>query len=639
MAPELAVDDLASMSEVHEKYQVEKSKRLREDKLGQYLDPSLSETFKRLAADPWHADDEAEFGPHRSPEVVDGSHVKLLIIGGGFGGLTFASRFVEQGVLAPQDILFVDSAGGFGGTWYWNRYPGLMCDIESASYMPLLEETGYVPKNKYAYGPELLRYAELLASKFSLSTRGLFRATVQKTAWDDDAHEWVTTIIREAEPSAVAIRSDLVLLATGILNRPKLPKLAGLGDFQNPIFHTARWDYRSTGGSPSNPDLDRLQGKRVGIVGTGASAIQAIPHLAKWAKELYVFQRTPVGVDERGQQDLDPEEWHANIAAAKGWQLERRQNLADFSANASPEKNLAQDGWTRAPTYCALVGSPRIATVTVETLPDYIRYLHELDFPRQQQIRARIDNIVKDRETAEALKPWYASWCKRPLFSDLYLSSYNQPNVRLVNTDGKGLDRLTETGVVACGKEYEVDVLIFSTGFNTYTSGSPAKRAEMAITGRGSYSMDQKWEDGVGTLHGLFTRDFPNLMMLGITQSGASPNFLYSSDCMARHAAYILSKATKGTRESCKVVIEPTQEGEEAWTREIVKNAIASMPVAGCTPSYMNSEGEVFSNDLEKTARGLIWGRGMNDFAELIAAWREEGSMKGLDIKVCQNES
>ncbi|CAG9946945.1 unnamed protein product, partial [Clonostachys rosea f. rosea IK726] len=508
----------------------------------------------------------------------------FLIAGAGFGALLFAARLIESGISASE-ITLVDAANGYGGTWYWNRYPGLMCDVESSIYMPLLEETGYIPKHRYSYGTELRQYAELVAQKYGLEPTTLFRSTMKAAKWDELQTEWECILSKkgvDGTPSDITVRANFVVLAAGILVHPKLPLIPGLEEFDGHTFHTSRWDYGYTGGSPESPELVNLKDKKVAIIGTGATAIQVVPELAKWAGQLYVFQRTASSVDNRDQRPIDPVKFRSTCSG-KGWQNERRENFTAFTSN-TPEKpaiNLVDDSWTRMPSFSGLVGCPVIKELPLEKTGDYIASLHAIDFPRQERIRARVDEVVRDKEVAEGLKPWYPGWCKRPCFHDEYLPAFNNQNVHLVDTRGRGVDRLTEDGLCFDGKTYETDVIIFSTGFEPWTSGSPAHRAGMKITGRDGLEMDLKWRDNLGTFQGIFTRNFPNLVLPGGTQAAPAVNQVHMMDVYASHVAKLIKLAKDGVGRlakdgvgrRAKFVIEPTEEGEAEWVRKIVSMA------------------------------------------------------------------
>jgi cation diffusion facilitator CzcD-associated flavoprotein CzcO len=623
--------------QIQQKYAEERAKRLRADGVEQYIILNNSDKFKHFQADPW-IDPHAAVG---APALEDGSRCKALILGAGFGGLLFAVRLIQAGIDA-DGIRLVDTAGGFGGTWYWNRYPGLMCDVESYVYMPLLEEMDYMPKHKYAYGPELREYAESIAEKWELKDKTLFQMGVSSLTWDDEEKEWVVKLAPEGKGDGkgdITVRSQFVISASGVLNQPKLAGLPGMENFQGHSFHTSRWDYAYTGGSPTDPSLTNLKDKRVGILGTGATAVQAVPHLAKWAKELYVFQRTPSAVDIRDNRPTDPEWYAREVQGKKGWQRERMENFNAHMTNTTspPEIDMVSDGWTKMRSYGGLIGTT--AKVTMENVPAHVGTLHALDFPRQERVRARVDEIVKDKTTAQKLKAWYPSWCKRPCFHDDYLPAFNRPNVTLVDTDGKGVDKITEAGIEVSNTEYALDLLIYSTGYRPPGIGSPAFRAGMKVFGRGGVSLDEKWAANVSTLHGVIRRDFPNFFYPGPSQAGATANQVFILDNLSTHVAYIISESakTQGPGPKDRITIEPTQEAEEEWAMQILSRAASFAGLAGCTPSYINREGEMDQikgmEEQMKAARAAIWGQGVADYVSVIEGWRSEGGLKGLEVK------
>lgn len=629
-------DPVDKLAQAQLKYEEERSRRLRADGPAQFVDATRSEKFKHFTNDPWYDPKTLPEGP----KLSDNDHVRAIILGAGFGSLLFAADLIKSGISA-ENILLVDAASGFGGTWYWNRYPGLMCDVESACYMPLLEETGYTPKHKYSYGEELREYANLAARKLGIYSRASFRTSMKTASWDESTGEWITTIEKTTGNGneLLCIRCDFLVLAAGILVHPKLPLVPGIESFRGRIFHTARWDYDYTGGSPTDPSLHQLRDKRVAIIGTGATSIQIVPELAKWAKETYVFQRTPSSVAVRGQHPIDPGDFESVRKPGKGWQRSRQENMAAFLINPPqlPEVDLVKDGWTSFPTFSALVGSPLLKTLPVEKTPEYIAGLHALDLPRQEMIRARVDEHVKDKKTAEGLKPWYAGWCKRPGFHDEYLGAFNNPNVHLVDTAGKGIDEITETGLRFGEQHYDVDLVIFATGFEPWGQGSPAHRANITVTGRDGLSMDDKWADKVGTLHGVLTRGFPNLILPGGTQAGSTVNQVHQMGVYANHVGSIITAASRRAGPSEKVVLEPTEEGEEGWAREITSRAHGLAGLVNCTPSYINGEGKIATLSAEeklKSARRANWTPGILDYTETIKAWEDAGDLAGLEVRV-----
>lgn len=626
--------DLDAFAKTTEKYSKERAKRLRPDGLLQYISLSHNK-FKRFAEDPWHQPGACD---EKKTRLMAQQTHRVLIVGAGYGGLLYAVRLIQSGQFMPDDIVFLDSAGGFGGTWYWNRYPGLMCDVESYIYMPLLEETGYMPREKYASGNELREYANRIARRWKLEDRALFRTTVNSLSWEDDAKQWTVKGVHHvnSEETPVSLTADFVILAAGLLNFPKLADLPGIEDYQRHAFHTSRWDYGYTGGSPENPEMCNLADKKVGIVGTGATAVQAVPHLARWAKEVVVFQRTPSSIDRRDNRVTDPEWWQQEIQSrGAGWQRERMENFNAFIMNTSPlpEVDMVDDGWTKIQAFSALVGGPSALN------PGYLDLMSTIDFQRQEKIRARAGEIVTDKATAEMLKPWYPGWCKRPCFHDEYLQAFNAPNVKLVDTQGMGLRQLTKRGIVVGDTEHDLDLIIFSTGYEISGAASPSSRAKMAVTGRSGKSMDEKWMNGLATLHGVVTRDFPNLFYPGPNQLGVTANQMYVLDQTSTHIAFILSEAVKQAGPGQKrVSIEPTLQAEEAWATQILMRAGAAAGIATCTPSYFNGEGAMtqLSGQLEliNLARLSIWGQGVADYVKVIEEWRAKGGLEGLEVSV-----
>lgn len=586
-------DTIKSISETLRKYDLEIEKRLRPEGLNQYVDISETKELEHGAEDRW-IDGNKIFN---SLNVSDGHRCKAVVVGTGFGALTFAVRLIEITGFRPEDLIMVDNSGGFGGTWYWNRCPNLMCDVESSCYMPLLEETGYIPKYRYAYGPELRQYAELVAARWNLQNRAIFAVQVTETRWDDDFHEWVSTISQRAingqSARSFRIYSSFFVLTAGLLIRPKMPRELSLRNFKPHCFHTSRRDYKYTGGSPEDQSLTNLRGKRVAILGTGATAIQVVPALAKWVQELFVIQRTASSVDVRGQHVIDPDYFKENVITGHGWQRARRENMAALASNIPVERDMVQDGWTSFPSFSGLIGGPNARGETMEVAAEYLASLHILDLPRSERIRARVDEIVKDKTTAKSLKPWYAGWCKRPAFHDDYLEAFNRPKAHLIDTVGRGIDRITEEGFVANGKETCVDLLILSTGYETFRAGNPSSRARMNVVGRGGLTMGDKWSRGVATLHGVWTHDFPNLILPGGTQAGGTINVVHTMEVMATHVANVIAAARDTYGTDKKIVFEPTAEGEMSWSARVAKAAVKPSTLANCTPSYSNAEGKV----------------------------------------------
>ena len=397
-----------------QRYNEEKDKRLRGDGNSQYVDLESSDSayLNRLVRDPWVDHDALNVLPSN---LKGGDDVKFLILGAGFCGLLFGARFAEAG-FSPDDIRIVDTAGGFGGTWYWNRYPGLMCDSESSIYLPLLEETGYMPKDRYSYGDEIRCHAERIADKWNLTDKAVFRTHMESFTWDQSQARWVVTMKQDRgpreSPICMTVTAQFVTIANGVLNHPKTPRIEGLESFQGETIHTGRWRYDISGGSPTDPTLSGFKGKKVGIIGTGATGVQCAIQLAKWAEHLYVFQRTPSSVDERGQRETNPDDW-AKATCQPGWWTARNANFAAIVSGEEVTENLVNDAWTTLKSYASTVGGPHEA-LGMADIPTHIGKMLMVDAPRMNRIRQRVDDTVtKDTETAEKLKPWYPSWCKR----------------------------------------------------------------------------------------------------------------------------------------------------------------------------------------------------------------------------------
>ena len=417
---------------LREKYRAERDKRLRADGNQQYQE--IAGAFARYLDDPYV---EPGFTRARLTDEVD-----VVVIGGGFGGMLAGARLRQAGV---KEIRIIEKGGDFGGTWYWNRYPGAACDVESYIYLPLLEEIGYVPVEKYSRAPEILRHSRAIGEHFDLYANACFQTEVTAMRWDEAQSRWIVSTNR-----GDAMRARFVIMANGPLHRPKLPGIPGVETFRGHSFHTSRWDYAYTGGDSSG-GLTGLAGKRVGIIGTGATAVQCVPHLAAAAKQLFVFQRTPSSIDVRANRPTDPA-WAASLEP--GWQQRRMDNFNVLVSGGFQEEDLVNDGWTDIiRNLLILARKPENAG----GVGDGAAILELADFQKMEQIRARVESIVGDPAVAEALKPYYRQFCKRPCFHDEYLDAFNRPNTTLVDTGGRGVERITEHAVWANGQAYEID--------------------------------------------------------------------------------------------------------------------------------------------------------------------------------------
>ena len=577
---------------IRERYRTEREQRAAVGDR-RYRDPG--DGFAHLLADPYGE------APARAPLEDE---VDVLIVGGGFGGLLVAARMREAGA---AKVRIVESASDFGGTWYWNRYPGAACDVESYIYFPLLEETGYMPVERYSKAAEIRAHCRRIAEHFGLYADALFSTKVTALDWDAAEAHWIVQTDRGDR-----VRARFVVLATGPLNRPKLPAIPGVETFAGHSFHTSRWDYAYTGGSATEP-LTGLADKAVGIIGTGATAIQCVPPLARDAKHLYVFQRTPSSVDARDNSPTDPA-WAASLTP--GWQQRRMESFTAQLAGELSIPDEVADGWT------VLARAIR-GKLAAGAKPDPVALLEEADFEKMVEVRARIGEIVRDPATAEALKPWFSLYCKRPCFHDEYLQTFNRPNVTLVDTAGRGVERVTPRGCVVAGREYPLDCLIYATGFDT--QGDLAHRSGFAVHGVGGRSLSDKWSGGLATFHGMHAHGYPNLFVMSQAQSGMSPNFPHMLSEQATHAAHIVGEAlARGIR-----AVEADPEAERAWVQTILdQGAGRAKFLESCTPGYYNNEGKVS----EGLARSFPYGAGPIAFIQLLREWRAKGDMVGLEL-------
>jgi len=585
--------------ELRERYRRERDKRLREDGNDQYVE--VRDQFAHFLDDPY-----GDPGFQRAPHDDE---VEVLVVGGGFGGLLAAVRLKQAGF---EDIRIIDPAADFGGTWYWNRYPGITCDIESYIYLPLLEEVGYIPREKYASGREILEHSQAIARKFDLYRDVCFQTRVQALRWEESTDRWIVSTNRDDR-----IRAGFLCLATGPLNRPKLPGIPGIESFGGHAFHASRWDYQYTGGD-CDGGLTGLSDKRVGIIGTGATSVQCVPQVAEWARHLYVFQRTPSSIDVKNNPPTDPE-WVTSLQP--GWQQQRMENFNNLVSGVPQPEDLVSDGWTDIIGKLVFGLSQKDASnMTPEDIAQAVEFA---DFEKMEEIRARVDAIVEDPHTAEALKPYYRQFCKRPCFHNEYLEAFNRANVTLVDTLGNGVDRITSRGVVVRDREYELDCLIYATGFEVGTDY--ARRADLQLHGRGGSTLSETWADGVRTLHGMHVHGFPNCFIMNNTQSGFTASYPHMLDEQAKHIAYIIKTA----RERKAYRVEATADGEARWVQRCIEKARARGDYfENCTPGYYNNEGRIGDRNVQNG----FYGGGPVEFFRLLREWREAGSLDGLSL-------
>ncbi len=584
------------------KYLEERDKRLRADGNDQYV--RLTGQLAHYLDDPYTPVTE------REPKT---DHVTVAFIGGGFAGLVTGARLKEAGV---DDVRILDKGGDFGGTWYWNRYPGAQCDTAAFVYMPLLEETGYMPTEKYTHAPEILEHCRRIGRHFGLYDNALFHTEVEDLEWDASAHRWIVRTNR-----GDAFTAQFVAMGTGPLHVPKLPGIPGIESFTGHSFHTSRWDYDYTGGDPSGAPLDGLADKRVAIIGTGATSVQCVPHLARACKELFVFQRTPSSVDVRNNAPTDPA-WFAEMATP-GWQQRWLENFTANQTGGHTDEDLVMDGWTDLSRRIRtkIMALPREGLTPEKMMAAF----EDSDFEKMEEIRTRIDLTVQDAATAQDLKAWYRQLCKRPCFHDEYLDAYNQPGTHLVHTDGKGVERITETGLVAAGKEFEVDCIIYASGFEVGTEYT--RRAGYDLTGRDGRKLSEHWAEGMRTKHGIHAHGFPNAFLVQPTQganliSNVPHNLTESGRTIAMTIKHAIDA---GFRE-----VEVTEGAEEEWIQLLLTGAGRMLGAPDCTPGYYNNEGR----DPDPGARlNVGHPQGATHYFRYLDEWRSSGDFEGLEFR------
>ena len=583
------------------KYLAERDKRLRDDGNDQYLQPVG--TFARFLDDP-HVP--------MTPRVAVTDHVTLTFIGGGFAGLVTAARLTEAGI---SKVRIVEKGGDVGGTWYWNRYPGAQCDTAAMVYLPLLEETGHMPSEKYAHGPEILEHCQRIARLYGLYDNALLSTEVTGAQWDEAGQRWTVRTNRGDQ-----FTTKYLAMGTGPLHRPKLPGIPGIETYTGHSFHTSRWDYAYSGGNPDGAPMTGLADKRVGIIGTGATAVQCIPHLARSADELFVFQRTPSSIDVRNNHDMDPD-WFSTLQP--GWQEQWLLNFTTLQTGGFVDEDLVKDGWTdiskRIRDKLFSVPDPQFTPEAAEWA------YHESDDEKMVEIRKRVDDIVADPQTADALKPWYRQLCKRPCFHDEYLYAYNRPNAHLIDTDGKGVERIDETGVWANGVHYELDLLIYASGFEVGTEYK--RRSGYDVTGTDGRLLSDYWADGMRSLHGIHVHGFPNLFVVSPSQAA---NLISNVPHNLTEAGKTIATIVSHAENIGAALVEVTPAAEEQWVDRLVKGGRRFANRPDCTPGYYNNEGK----DAGPAAllNSVGYPEGPVAYFAYINEWRSNGEFAGLQF-------
>ncbi|MEZ5931029.1 MAG: NAD(P)/FAD-dependent oxidoreductase [Alphaproteobacteria bacterium] len=574
-----------------EKYREERDKRLRADRDAQFQD--ATGVFEHFADDPFIKE------PLQRAPVSE--QVDVLVVGGGFGGLISASKLVKAGV---TDFRIVEQGGDFGGTWYWNRYPGIRCDIESYVYMPMLEEVGTIPSERYAKGAEIFGHCQAIGRHFDLYDRALFQTRVTRMDWSEEEARWIVGTDRGDR-----IEARHVMIGQGPLMKIKLPGIPGIQDFEGRIFHSSRWDYDYTGGDTEGGQT-RLADKRVAVIGTGATSIQIVPKLAEHAERVYIFQRTPSTIAARNNGPTDVA-WFKS--QPKGWQKARMENFLTIISGLPHKEDVVGDGWTDFWTRFAKRMAEQAASGADRPPPEIMQ---EVDFEKMEELRAQVRELVKDPKTAEAAMPWYNYLCKRPLFSDNYLQSLNEENITLVDTEGRGVTGISAHAVHVGDDRYEVDCIILATGFDVGARAHEAGGYE--VTGRNGVTLSAYWSDGVKSLHGTQVHGFPNFHIVGGTAQGTLAfNYTHVLEIQGEHAVdQIACDLAEGID-----VSEVSEEEQAEWYALLKAKKVDKQKFyEECTPGFLNNEGNFRD---KPTFVGSAYGGGPVEYTGIIAEWRQ----------------
>jgi cyclohexanone monooxygenase len=589
------------VNKIRDKYEAERLKRTTDLGAFQYQPVPFEGRLAHFDKDPYAT------GTRDQPTTE--REMDVLIIGGGFMGLTLGVELTDRGM---TDFVMIDIAADFGGTWYWNRYPGLRCDIESYIYFPLLERTGYMPRERYSTGAEILEYAQSLGRDFGLYERAFFETRVTAMVWHADERRWHVTTDR-----GDLFKARYVASQSGLFTRPHLPGTPGVDTFEGHSFHTSRWDYDYTGGSSSEP-LTKLSDKRVAVIGTGITALGVVPRVAASAQQLTVFQRTASQVHPRENGPTDPD-WFA--ALPKGWQRKRMASFDTFAFDRLPVDCHVEDGWTDFVHY----QNDAVAELGPAPSPEDVGdALERSDYEWNEMVRDRIESVVTDPVTAEKLKAWYRTGCKRPGFSDEYLPAFNLPHVSVVDVSVDSIERVTPRGIVSGGKEHEFDCIIYATGFESGKSWTD--KAGYDVVGRDGALLSEKFANGMRTHWGVLSNGFPNLFFLGLTQTGGVGNFVRLVVEQVDHVAGILELA----RQQGVVTVEPSKKVEDEFNDVLDAQVDARGPfLNACTPGNYNNEGKT-RNRLNSLASGIYLPG--TEFFQWVEDWLQDGTFAGYEV-------
>jgi cation diffusion facilitator CzcD-associated flavoprotein CzcO len=467
----------------------------------------------------------------------------VVVIGAGFAGLYMLHKLREQGL----SVRVLETGGEVGGTWYWNRYPGARTDSESYYYAysfspELAQEWNW--RERYPSQPELLTYLSHVADRFELRRDISFNTRLRSAAFDEAENVW-----RLTTEHGDHVTTTFFVTALGVLSQPNVPPFPGIENFRGKRYHTAQW--------PHEP-VD-FTGQRVGVIGTGSSAIQAIPEIARQASELVVFQRTPNYVVPSQNHPTDPaferriKEHYSEVfrAAREHWFAVPLKLAGRIASDFSPDEQqqIFEAGWQK--------GGFRFL---FETFDD-IMFSPETNEHAAEFIRSKIREIVEDPEVAELLSPrGYPYGSKRPPVGTGYYETYNLDHVSLVDVRTSPIQEITEDGVRTAEKSYDLDAIVFATGFDVFTGALNA----IDIRGRGGRPLHEKWEQGSQAYLGLATRGFPNMFMV----TGPGCPFTNLPVCIEENVEWIAG-CIAYAREHEVTVVESTDAADKFWLQQV----------------------------------------------------------------------
>ncbi|MBT6286854.1 MAG: NAD(P)/FAD-dependent oxidoreductase [Rhodospirillaceae bacterium] len=498
----------------------------------------------------------------KKAEILPGDRFDAVIVGAGFTGLYMLHVLRQKGFTAR----LVDAASGVGGTWYWNRYPGARCDIESMQYSfqfseELQQEWEWT--ERYASQPEILAYIEHVAERFDLTRDIQFDTRVEAATFNEDTGEWMVETDR-----GQALHARYFIMGVGCLSAPIKPTFEGEADFTGETYQTSIW--------PKEP-VD-FKGKRVGIIGVGSSAIQAGPLIAEEAEHVYIYQRTPNYVVPSQNRPLTPEEVRDIKSDYKGFRAKAYAGLTAFLFerhdqsvfDLSPDERRA-----RFDDYWNIGGLPFLGAF------NDILFNDDANQACIDYWRSRIEEIIDDPKLVDLLTPDEEFGCKRLCSGTGFYEMFNRDNVTLVDVRGTGIERFTPTGLRAEGVDYNLDTIIFATGFDAMT-GSVTR---IRITGKGGQTIQQKWAEGPKTYLGLMISGFPNMFNM---VSAGSPSVLATMVTAAEQHGDWVGECLDHMRETGKTVIEATPEAEAEWSAEVKRAGDASLRT-NCDSWYVGS--------------------------------------------------